>query len=199
MRSSRPTTCSGGISSLSRVNPSMSANRTVTWSSPCAIVPSPCFNRWAMAVGNILRSSISESSCSSASSRRACSLRSTKKPSSTNPPSTSPEMLSTMNATTSDRGKPCGWCASRGFRKTSTASTTKNASSHGIARRTPSSATAANGTSTAHRIMPLEATKPPSVICKSAGRISHAASWVVRKISNRLVRDSAYSPTSVTI
>ena len=80
----------------------------------------------------------------------------------------------------------------------STASTRKNATSHGRDRRTPSIASAASGLITAHRIMPLEAANPPSATCKSAGSSRKHVSWVVRKMSKRFVRASTTSPTRVT-
>jgi hypothetical protein len=49
----------------------------------------------------------------------------------------------------------------------------------------------------AHRIIPLEATKPPSETCSKAGSTSMATSCVVRNVAKRRVRASTNSPTTV--
>jgi hypothetical protein len=49
----------------------------------------------------------------------------------------------------------------------------------------------------AHKIIALDATKPPSEACSRAGSTRNATSCVVRNTSNRRVRASTTSPTTV--
>ena len=107
-------------------------------------------------------------------------------------------MFDAMNRVCTGGEKSAACSTSLEFPTARAVSTTPNAISHGVARRTPSSATAASGINTAQSIMPLDATNPPSATCSNAGRISHIASWVVRKMPNRWVRDRRSSPASVT-
>ena len=105
-------------------------------------------------------------------------------------------MFDTMNRICTGCVNAASCSANRALPTASAIRITKKAISHGVARRTPSSATAASGTMTDHSTMPLDATKPPSVICSNAGSSSHIVSWVVRKTANRFVRASTSNPTS---
>ena len=105
--------------------------------------------------------------------------------------------FSTKNVTTKPVGSAAGDCANRASGRASTTSSARNTASHGTERRVPSSASAASGVSIAHRIIPLEATKPPSEACSKAGNTRNATSCVVRNVPNRRVRASTTSPMTV--
>jgi hypothetical protein len=49
----------------------------------------------------------------------------------------------------------------------------------------------------AHKIIALDATKPPSEAWSSAGSTRNARSWVERNTPNRRVRANTTSPTTV--
>ena len=106
-------------------------------------------------------------------------------------------MLSAKKSVTRPVGSDAGSWENHGFRSANTKSSTMNATSHGPECLVPNIASAASGVMMPHRMIPLEATNPPSDAWSSAGSTRKHTSWVVRNTSKRFERASTRSPISV--
>jgi hypothetical protein len=109
----------------------------------------------------------------------------------------SPIAFNTKKVITNPVGSVAGSRERRGSSNASTTSSAKNATNHTTERRSPRRASAASGVKIAHKIIALDATKPPREACRRAGSTRNARSCVVRNTPNRRVRANTTSPTTV--